>query len=66
MDKAPQNSGPAPTRGAPGDTVPFGAADIPVSEKAGRVGAVFESVAPRYDFMNDLMSFGAHRLWKTA
>ncbi|TDI67867.1 MAG: bifunctional demethylmenaquinone methyltransferase/2-methoxy-6-polyprenyl-1,4-benzoquinol methylase UbiE [Alphaproteobacteria bacterium] len=66
MDKAPRNFGPAQAPGASPDTVPFGAADIPASEKAGRVGAVFESVAPRYDVMNDLMSFGAHRLWKAA
>jgi len=35
-----------------------------VGEKAGRVGAVFDSVAERYDVMNDLMSLGLHRLWK--
>ncbi len=33
-------------------------------EKAARVRAVFTSVAGKYDLMNDLMSFGAHRLWK--
>ncbi len=33
-------------------------------QKAGKVRAVFTSVADRYDLMNDLMSFGAHRLWK--
>ncbi|MDX1434087.1 MAG: bifunctional demethylmenaquinone methyltransferase/2-methoxy-6-polyprenyl-1,4-benzoquinol methylase UbiE [Gammaproteobacteria bacterium] len=42
----------------------FGFEDVPASEKAARVAAVFSSVAPRYDLMNDLMSFGAHRLWK--
>jgi demethylmenaquinone methyltransferase/2-methoxy-6-polyprenyl-1,4-benzoquinol methylase len=46
--------------------VPFGAADVPVAEKAGRVRAVFDSVAGRYDLMNDLMSGGLHRLWKAA
>jgi demethylmenaquinone methyltransferase/2-methoxy-6-polyprenyl-1,4-benzoquinol methylase len=66
MDEASRSPGPARARGAAPNTVPFGAADIPASEKAGRVGAVFESVAPHYDFMNDLMSFGAHRLWKAA
>lgn len=66
MDQAPRNSGAQGARAASPDIVPFGAADIPASEKAGRVGAVFESVAPRYDFMNDLMSFGTHRLWKAA
>ncbi len=66
MDKASRYPSAARRHGEPPETVPFGNADIPASEKAGRVGAVFESVAPRYDFMNDLMSFGAHRLWKAA
>ena len=38
----------------------------PAADKAERVRAIFESVAPRYDLMNDLMSAGAHRLWKAA
>ncbi|HET6725797.1 MAG TPA: bifunctional demethylmenaquinone methyltransferase/2-methoxy-6-polyprenyl-1,4-benzoquinol methylase UbiE [Gammaproteobacteria bacterium] len=42
----------------------FGFQQVPVNEKAHRVGAVFDSVATRYDLMNDLMSFGLHRLWK--
>ena len=42
----------------------FGYRDVPASEKAGMVRQVFESVAPRYDLMNDLMSGGVHRLWK--
>lgn len=42
----------------------FGNREVPESEKAGLVGAVFDSVAGRYDVMNDLMSFGLHRLWK--
>jgi demethylmenaquinone methyltransferase/2-methoxy-6-polyprenyl-1,4-benzoquinol methylase len=44
----------------------FGYQDIPQAEKAGRVRGVFSSVAGRYDLMNDLMSGGAHRLWKAA
>jgi demethylmenaquinone methyltransferase/2-methoxy-6-polyprenyl-1,4-benzoquinol methylase len=48
----------------PADKVSFGYRDVPASEKAGMVARVFESVAPRYDLMNDLMSGGAHRLWK--
>jgi demethylmenaquinone methyltransferase / 2-methoxy-6-polyprenyl-1,4-benzoquinol methylase len=44
----------------------FGYRDVPAEEKAGLVRRVFESVAPRYDLMNDLMSGGAHRLWKDA
>ena len=47
-----------------GETTHFGFEDVPVDEKAARVDAVFESVAGRYDLMNDLMSFGLHRVWK--
>ena len=47
-----------------GKTTHFGFEDVPVDEKAARVDAVFESVAGRYDLMNDLMSFGLHRVWK--
>ncbi len=42
----------------------FGFETINAQEKAGRVKAVFDSVASRYDLMNDLMSFGIHRIWK--
>lgn len=42
----------------------FGFEQVPISEKAERVAAVFRSVAPRYDVMNDLMSLGSHRLMK--
>ncbi|MFM8615051.1 MAG: class I SAM-dependent methyltransferase, partial [Alphaproteobacteria bacterium] len=42
----------------------FGYRKIPKAEKAGMVRAVFESVAPKYDVMNDLMSLGVHRVWK--
>lgn len=42
----------------------FGFERVPLSEKARRVRAVFDSVAQRYDLMNDLMSLGTHRLWK--
>ena len=42
----------------------FGFERVSVEEKAGRVRQVFESVADRYDLMNDLMSLGIHRLWK--
>ncbi len=45
-------------------TTDFGFEQVPVDEKARRVGAVFDSVASKYDVMNDLMSFGVHRLWK--
>ncbi len=42
----------------------FGFEKVPENEKAGRVAGVFDSVASRYDLMNDLMSAGMHRLWK--
>ncbi len=45
-------------------TTHFGYKKVPVSEKAGRVAQVFDSVANKYDLMNDLMSGGIHRLWK--
>ena len=44
--------------------VDFGYQRVPESEKAARVGAVFDRVAERYDLMNDLMSLGLHRYWK--
>ena len=45
-------------------TTNFGFEEIPSAEKQGRVGAVFTSVAQKYDLMNDIMSFGIHHLWK--
>jgi demethylmenaquinone methyltransferase/2-methoxy-6-polyprenyl-1,4-benzoquinol methylase len=42
----------------------FGFESVDEREKARRVRGVFDSVAPRYDVMNDLMSFGLHRAWK--
>lgn len=42
----------------------FGEETVAWDEKAGRVREVFDGVASRYDLMNDLMSFGMHRLWK--
>jgi demethylmenaquinone methyltransferase/2-methoxy-6-polyprenyl-1,4-benzoquinol methylase len=47
-----------------GDPVDFGFETVASADKAGRVGAVFASVAAKYDVMNDLMSLGVHRLWK--
>jgi len=49
---------------AAGDTADFGFRAVPRAAKAGMVRAVFDSVAPRYDVMNDLMSLGIHRVWK--
>jgi demethylmenaquinone methyltransferase/2-methoxy-6-polyprenyl-1,4-benzoquinol methylase len=47
-------------------SAPFGRRDVDAAEKAGLVRGVFDSVAGRYDLMNDLMSAGLHRLWKDA
>jgi demethylmenaquinone methyltransferase/2-methoxy-6-polyprenyl-1,4-benzoquinol methylase len=46
------------------DTTHFGYQQVPIAEKAERVGQVFRSVASRYDVMNDVMSLGSHRLIK--
>jgi len=46
------------------DSTHFGYRTVPAEEKAGLVRDVFDSVATRYDLMNDLMSAGLHRLWK--
>ncbi len=47
-------------------TTHFGFREVPEDDKASLVRDVFDSVAPRYDLMNDLMSLGIHRLWKNA
>ncbi len=46
------------------ETVDFGFREVPKAQKASLVRQVFDSVAPRYDLMNDLMSLGIHRIWK--
>lgn len=46
------------------EQVSFGYEAVDAADKADRVGAVFSSVARRYDVMNDAMSAGLHRLWK--
>lgn len=48
----------------PAATVDFGYRTVNRDEKAGLVREVFDSVAPKYDLMNDLMSLGVHRVWK--
>lgn len=45
-------------------TTHFGFKSVDETEKAGHVRGVFDSVAPKYDLMNDLMSMGLHRAWK--
>jgi len=57
-DDAPQ---PPPRRERLTD---FGYERVPIGEKKARVRGVFDSVAPRYDLMNDVMSLGLHRYWK--
>ena len=57
-------SDPGPNSEQP--TTHFGFSEVPVEEKTARVRAVFDSVSNRYDLMNDLMSGGVHRLWKSA
>ena len=59
---------PTPTEQAPtthDGTTHFGFREVPEADKAPLVRRVFDSVAPRYDLMNDLMSAGIHRLWKS-
>lgn len=50
--------------GASARSTHFGYREVPESAKHGLVSDVFTSVASKYDLMNDLMSFGVHRLWK--
>jgi 2-methoxy-6-polyprenyl-1,4-benzoquinol methylase len=52
------------TRSSPSATTHFGFQDVLAADKAGLVRGVFESVAPKYDLMNDLMSATLHRQWK--
>jgi demethylmenaquinone methyltransferase/2-methoxy-6-polyprenyl-1,4-benzoquinol methylase len=61
-ESAPPPKSPAAGEAAP--SVDFGYEQVPAREKARRVRAVFDSVADKYDIMNDLMSAGVHRLWK--
>ncbi len=46
------------------DDIDFGYQRVPRAEKKSKVREVFDSVAPKYDLMNDLMSLGIHRVWK--
>ena len=62
--KTPGNKTPEDNPG--GETADFGFRRVGRADKAGLVKGVFDSVATRYDLMNDLMSAGVHRLWKAA
>ncbi len=48
----------------PGETTHFGFQQVATEQKASKVAEVFDSVAAKYDVMNDLMSMGIHRVWK--
>ena len=65
-DECPRDArGPVPGPGVKDDGyTDFGFERVAERDKQRRVRAVFDSVAQRYDVMNDLMSFGLHRLWK--
>jgi demethylmenaquinone methyltransferase/2-methoxy-6-polyprenyl-1,4-benzoquinol methylase len=47
-----------------GGTTHFGFQEVPIEEKASKVAAIFDSIADTYDLMNDITSFGMHRLWR--
>jgi demethylmenaquinone methyltransferase/2-methoxy-6-polyprenyl-1,4-benzoquinol methylase len=53
-----------PTSEAPAPETDFGFRRVPAAAKKPLVRAVFDSVAPKYDLMNDFMSLGIHRVWK--
>jgi demethylmenaquinone methyltransferase / 2-methoxy-6-polyprenyl-1,4-benzoquinol methylase len=57
MSTAPQSPDPA-AENASEEMVSFGFQEVPRAEKAGKVRAVFDSVAKNYDVMNDVMSLG--------
>jgi demethylmenaquinone methyltransferase / 2-methoxy-6-polyprenyl-1,4-benzoquinol methylase len=66
LDYGPDMTHEIPHPSAENATTHFGFRTVAEAEKSGMVRAVFDAVAPKYDLMNDLMSAGIHRLWKTA
>ncbi|TXK64850.1 bifunctional demethylmenaquinone methyltransferase/2-methoxy-6-polyprenyl-1,4-benzoquinol methylase UbiE [Alkalisalibacterium limincola] len=64
MNDTEKHPGPGPDAERRDPTTHFGFRDVPVGEKKKLVDQVFSSVAGKYDLMNDLMSFGIHRVWK--
>lgn len=63
-DSAEHNVPPFPSSEQTGDTTDFGYRNVPRNQKKTMVREVFESVAGKYDIMNDVMSLGIHRVWK--
>lgn len=63
MNFDPNNTKPSTSQPKP-ETTHFGYREVPIREKSNLVKNVFQSVASKYDLMNDLMSLGLHRLWK--
>jgi demethylmenaquinone methyltransferase / 2-methoxy-6-polyprenyl-1,4-benzoquinol methylase len=64
QDGPPPSGDTGAAAGADPDATHFGFRTVPVGQKAEKVAEVFDSVASRYDVMNDLMSAGLHRAWK--
>lgn len=64
MTKKLHQHEPAVTAEAP-ELTHFGFSTVSAKEKAGKVKEVFDSVSDKYDLMNDVMSLGLHRIWKT-
>lgn len=66
FDMAERKAVPGPDHNEQETLYPFGYKRVTANEKSSLVRSVFNSVAPNYDLMNDLMSGGVHRLWKSA
>lgn len=63
-DSAEHNASPFQSSAHAEDTTDFGYRSVPRGQKKTMVREVFESVAGKYDIMNDVMSLGIHRVWK--